>query len=137
MRRKALGKGLRSLIPEAPSRPPVSHPVPFVAHAGAQAPPGEAYLQIDIDLIRPNPDQPRQIFDPVSLDELARSLKQQGVLQPVIVRPVGDNHYELVAGERRWAHRGKATGHSRLLPLRSHPKWKMPNGYAIQSMPLF
>jgi ParB family chromosome partitioning protein len=87
-----LGKGLRSLIPEAPARSPRKE---------AESP-GESLLRIDIDKILPNRSQPREQFDQETLDQLASSLKSQGVLQPVIVRPLGDGEYELIAGERRW-----------------------------------
>lgn len=96
--RKALGKGLRSLIPEAPTRvPKASAPEP-VPRPGA----GEPIQLIDIDRIRANPKQPRQRFDEESLEALARSLKSEGVLQPVLVRPLPGGRFELVAGERRW-----------------------------------
>ncbi len=94
MKRKALGKGLRSLIPEAPPR--TTRPVTIAV------PRAEGLVQVDIDQIHPNPRQPREHFDQELLQELARSLKNQGVLQPVVVRPRGDGEYELVAGERRW-----------------------------------
>jgi len=58
--------------------------------------------QIDTDRIVPNPDQPRQDFDAESLEGLAVSLRAQGVLQPVVVRPRADGLFELIAGERRW-----------------------------------
>jgi ParB family transcriptional regulator, chromosome partitioning protein len=57
---------------------------------------------IPIDRIESNPDQPRTIFDPEALKELAGSIREHGVLQPILVRPLGDNRYQLVAGERRW-----------------------------------
>jgi ParB family chromosome partitioning protein len=57
---------------------------------------------IDLDLIGPNRRQPRQRFDAESLDELANSLKEKGLIQPVVVRPAGDGKFELVVGERRW-----------------------------------
>jgi ParB family chromosome partitioning protein len=59
-------------------------------------------LQLDLDLIRPNSDQPRRAFDEQAIGELAESMKRDGLLQPVIVRPVEDGQFELVAGERRW-----------------------------------
>jgi ParB family chromosome partitioning protein len=59
-------------------------------------------FKLEISKIRPNPRQPRQSFDEEALDELARSLRMQGVLQPVVVRPLPDGKYELIAGERRW-----------------------------------
>jgi len=58
--------------------------------------------QIPVDLISPNPNQPRRRFDPDALESLAGSLAERGVLQPVLVRPVAGGTYELIAGERRW-----------------------------------
>ena len=83
MKRNALGKGLGSLIPSAP---PASSPPP---------PAGE--LKIEVSRIRPNRRQPRQDFDDAAIEELARSLRTTGLLQPVIVRPAENGHYELVA----------------------------------------
>lgn len=57
---------------------------------------------IPIDRIEPNPDQPRMVFDEVALHELAASIREHGVLQPILVRPLGENRYQLIAGERRW-----------------------------------
>jgi ParB/RepB/Spo0J family partition protein len=57
---------------------------------------------IALDRIEPNPDQPRTIFDEGALHELANSIREHGVLQPILVRPLGENRYQLVAGERRW-----------------------------------
>jgi ParB family chromosome partitioning protein len=57
---------------------------------------------IPVDQISPNPEQPRMAFDQASLDELAASIREHGVLQPVLVRPLGNNEYQLIAGERRW-----------------------------------
>jgi len=59
-------------------------------------------LNLPLERIRPNPAQPRARFDPTLLDELAASLREHGVLQPVLVRPLPDGDYELIAGERRW-----------------------------------
>jgi len=58
-------------------------------------------LQIDIDLIEPSPYQPRTRFREEALDELARSIQASGIIQPIVVRPLG-NRYQLIAGERRW-----------------------------------
>lgn len=66
------------------------------------AAPPHVYPQIDIDRIVPNRRQPREQFDDASLASLAQSLKSQGVLQPVLLRPLPDGRYGLVAGERRW-----------------------------------
>jgi ParB family transcriptional regulator, chromosome partitioning protein len=57
---------------------------------------------IPVDNITPNPDQPRMVFDPDALHELSASIREHGVLQPILVRPLGANRYQLVAGERRW-----------------------------------
>jgi len=57
---------------------------------------------IAIDRIESNPDQPRMIFDEGALSELAGSIREHGVLQPILVRPLGENRYQLIAGERRW-----------------------------------
>jgi ParB family chromosome partitioning protein len=61
-------------------------------------------LEIPLDLIRPNPDQPRKRFDQGELDELAASISERGVIQPILLRPLGEagGGYEIVAGERRW-----------------------------------
>jgi len=57
---------------------------------------------IDIDRIRPNREQPRERFDEAALESLSRSLKEDGLLQPILVRPVEGDRFELIAGERRW-----------------------------------
>jgi ParB/RepB/Spo0J family partition protein len=57
---------------------------------------------IPVDRIEPNPEQPRMVFDAEALNELAASIREHGVLQPILVRPRGENRYQLIAGERRW-----------------------------------
>jgi ParB/RepB/Spo0J family partition protein len=57
---------------------------------------------VPVDRIEPNPDQPRMVFDEEALHELAASIREHGVLQPILVRPLGENRYQLIAGERRW-----------------------------------
>ncbi len=74
-----LGKGLEALLPKAPA----------------------SITKLPLALIKPNPAQPRRIFDPVALEELVQSIREKGLLQPLLVRPKGDM-YELVAGERRY-----------------------------------
>ncbi len=92
--RKALGRGLNALLP--------NRPVGGVAAAPAPAPEqGERVQKIPVDLIDANPDQPRTVFQPGALDELSRSIKEDGVIQPILLKPVG-NRYMVVAGERRW-----------------------------------
>lgn len=104
MKRKALGKGLRSLIPEAP-RP--NQPEPgaggtAIVHAESVAQSARSFPQVDLDRIVPNRRQPREEFDEAALEALAQSLRSDGVLQPVLVRPMADGRFGLVAGERRW-----------------------------------
>jgi len=70
--------------------------------SGAPAPTGDDLRSVPVDLIAPNPKQPRRSFEETALTALAGSLRERGVLQPVLVRPVAGGTYELVAGERRW-----------------------------------
>jgi ParB family chromosome partitioning protein len=63
---------------------------------------GAELLELPVELIRPNPNQPRARFDPEALDALAASIETSGVIQPLLVRPLHDGGYELIAGERRW-----------------------------------
>jgi len=95
MSRKALGKGLGALIPETAT--PLAAPVPAPGAAPAVA--GE----LSVDEIRSNPYQPRGQFDPEKLDELARSIRANGVIQPILVRRSPDGvGYQVIAGERRF-----------------------------------
>ena len=82
-RRPALGKGLSALIPDAPE------------------PPRAGVLEIDIDLLSPNDQQPRVQMDDARLQELADSIKANGIIQPILVRRTGTT-YRIIAGERRW-----------------------------------
>jgi ParB family chromosome partitioning protein len=68
----------------------------------SEAPEGDDLRSLPVELIAPNPRQPRRAFDEAALEALAGSLRERGVLQPVLVRPVAGGTYELVAGERRW-----------------------------------
>ena len=63
---------------------------------------GDELRDLPLEIIRPGRYQPRSVFDEEKLAELADSIRAQGVVQPVVVRPVGENQYELIAGERRW-----------------------------------
>jgi ParB family chromosome partitioning protein len=64
--------------------------------------PGARFAELPVDAIRPNPRQPRTVFEEEALEELVASILEVGVLQPVVVRPVGEDGYELIMGERRW-----------------------------------
>ena len=109
MPRNALGRGLGALIrepePEVPAPPTQGQPHATSTSAAAAAPAREAAhagpLELDIDLIEPSPYQPRTRFREEALDELARSIKSSGIIQPLVVRPIG-SRFQLIAGERRW-----------------------------------
>ncbi|MEK7388822.1 MAG: ParB/RepB/Spo0J family partition protein [Elusimicrobiota bacterium] len=93
--RKALGRGLSSLIPISPT------PLPPTRIGSPSEETG--FIKISIDKIRPNHLQPRRHFDPESLSELATSIKQHGLAQPIVVSyDTLSRSYELIAGERRW-----------------------------------
>ncbi|MGC1483381.1 MAG: ParB/RepB/Spo0J family partition protein [Candidatus Acidiferrum sp.] len=110
MTRNALGRGLGALIREPEPQVPAT-PMPTAAQhttgssAAAAAPARDTAPagphQIDIDLIEPSPYQPRTRFREEALDELARSIQSSGIIQPLVVRPIG-NRFQLIAGERRW-----------------------------------
>ena len=90
MTRKALGRGLNALLRET------------------DAPPSAAGLeQVSLNLIDPNPFQPRTLLPEEALEELANSIRSSGLIQPILVRPSGER-YQLIAGERRWRAAGKA-----------------------------
>jgi ParB family transcriptional regulator, chromosome partitioning protein len=109
MLRNALGRGLGALIRD-PEASTTTEPVPTqpqaVTSGGAAVAPAKETAhagphQIDIDLIDPSPYQPRTRFREEALDELARSIQSSGIIQPLVVRPIG-NRFQLIAGERRW-----------------------------------
>jgi len=95
-KRPALGRGLSALIPEAPAEA-----APPPAPAPAAAAPKGVPLEVDLDRIVPNPRQPRLQMDQGPLEELAQSIRVNGIIQPILVRRSGDR-YEIIAGERRW-----------------------------------
>lgn len=125
-RKGGLGRGLAALIPNAPEQKPrlTNGAADIIIGGGAQKPgprPTEApapnpaanseigatYREIPISAIRPNPRQPRQVFDPDALNELVHSIREFGLMQPIVVREK-DGGYELIMGERRWRASGKA-----------------------------
>ena len=85
-RSKGLGRGLDALLGPGPAQGPTDGPG----------------REIPVELIARSPWQPRRKLDPDALEDLARSIRVHGVLQPILVRPAGEDRYELVAGERRW-----------------------------------
>ncbi len=94
-RRSALGRGLEALIPRSGEQPAGE----AVASAGLEAEGGA--LELPVERIVPNPEQPRRHFDAGELERLAESIRRHGILQPVVVRRAGED-WELVVGERRW-----------------------------------
>jgi ParB family chromosome partitioning protein len=104
MSKSALGRGLGALLggvpPAAKSAPVAATPSPL-APAGPPAEDGERVQRLALDRIQPSPLQPRKEFAPEALQELADSIRVQGIIQPLIVRPRGEL-FELIAGERRW-----------------------------------
>jgi ParB family chromosome partitioning protein len=124
--RRGLGKGLGALIPEAPrtgtatgtgTMTGTTAPVDIIRSDHHAAAPGAAFEipdtglrqvagayfeEVAVGSITPNPRQPRQTFDDEALEELAASITEVGLLQPVVVRKLGEGKYELVMGERRW-----------------------------------
>ena len=97
--RRGLGRGLESLIPSSPAEARAS---------GLQEIDGARFAEIPLDQIVANPRQPRQVFDEDHMAELVHSIKEVGLLQPIVVREVGKDRYELIMGERRWRASGKA-----------------------------
>ena len=125
--RRGLGKGLGALIPDAPRTgspapggPGLSGtgqgtagsdwhqhadgpaPINETADSGLRQVAGAYFEEVAVGSITPNPRQPRQTFDEEALEELAASITEVGLLQPVVVRKLGGGNYELVMGERRW-----------------------------------
>lgn len=92
-KRKALGRGLDSLLPSRPAVTPIAMP----AAQSAAAP-----QEVSIDSIDPNPYQTRRRINETALEELAESIRVSGVVQPVVLRPIANGRFQLVAGERRW-----------------------------------
>ena len=90
-----LGRGLSALLGDEASEP---------VHTGGGATGGGPESAVPIEFLRPNRYQPRTYFDTETIDDLAASIREQGILQPILVRPVAgeENAYEIIAGERRW-----------------------------------
>src|SRR5581483_1348370 len=87
--RRGLGRGLSALLNEV--------------EAGPDDPRAAGLVDLPMEAVKPNPDQPRRRFDDAEIEELAASIRAKGVLQPILVRPaMFANEYQIVAGERRW-----------------------------------
>ncbi|MCE7005096.1 ParB/RepB/Spo0J family partition protein [Kibdelosporangium philippinense] len=108
-RKGGLGRGLAALIPSGPDADAASPAIPRrpVPARGVPAPEpggevaGAVYREIPTSAIKPNPKQPRQVFDEEALSELEHSIREFGLMQPIVVRDLGGGSYELVMGERR------------------------------------
>ncbi|MCJ7679199.1 MAG: ParB/RepB/Spo0J family partition protein [Candidatus Aminicenantes bacterium] len=90
MKKQALGKGLKAFL---------SDEYTILKE--------DSYAEVDIELLKSNPNQPRKIFDPIAIDELALSIRESGILQPIVV-VVEDGKYKIIVGERRWRAAQKA-----------------------------
>jgi ParB family chromosome partitioning protein len=97
-----LGRGLSALIDESARAP--TDEAPTESRGGVR--------EVEVGRIRPNPNQPRLLFGEESIDELADSIAERGVLQPILLRPHGDDGYEIIAGERRWRAAQRARLHT-------------------------
>ncbi len=106
MTRKALGRGLSALLADSLAQ-------------------GDELLEVDIDLIEPNPDQPRSYFNENKLEELAQSIRANGLVQPILLRRVASGRYQIVAGERRWRAAQRAGLHKVNAVVRSIPDAKL------------
>jgi ParB family transcriptional regulator, chromosome partitioning protein len=114
-RKRGMGRGLAAILPES--------------SAG-----GPELRELDVTKIEPNPDQPRARFDATALDALAGSIGSVGLLQPLIVRPLDDGRYELVAGERRWRAAQKAGIDRVPAVIRSSPEDERLQAALIENM---
>ena len=108
--RRGLGRGLGELFQRTePGEMSAPAPAPSSAGEAAAPPPsphpvpeGSYFAELDIATVSANPRQPRSVFDEEAMEELTGSIREVGLLQPVVVRPVGGERFELVMGERRW-----------------------------------
>jgi len=95
IKKNPLGRNLSSML----SQSALQH---AAENVGSELSGRDSLRSLPLDLISPGPFQPRSVFDTDRLQELAESIRHQGVIQPVVVRVLGNNNYELIAGERRW-----------------------------------
>ena len=100
-RHSGLGRGLDALMGDAPAQ---REEPPRSAEPGPRR-------SIPVEFLKPNPNQPRRQFDPAAIEDLAHSIRARGMLQPILVRPLGADEFEIVAGERRWRAAQKAQLH--------------------------
>lgn len=106
----SLGRGLESLLGASVSSFTGVEPSPSknIASPTELVRANNGVLSVSVEWIRPNKNQPRNIFNTEALEELSQSIKSQGILQPIVVRPCGERAFEIIAGERRWRAAQKA-----------------------------
>lgn len=102
---RGLGKGLSALLGEVPNADQLRKPVGYINKeiAGTRlSPVSSDVLRIPVDMIEPNPYQPRKTFNQEAIDELAASIRTLGLIQPITVRRISDSQYQIISGERRY-----------------------------------
>jgi len=100
--RRGLGRGLSALLGEAEDENAADAAAAEAVEAGAPVRALSPMRDVPIDLIDPNASQPRSVFRDEDMEELTNSIRERGVLQPILVRPLPNGRFEIVAGERRW-----------------------------------
>ena len=100
--RRGLGRGLGELFQRTDLPEVSSAPTAEEVQEARPVPPGSYFAELPVSAITPNPRQPRTVFDEEALNELVASIAEVGLLQPIVVRPIGSDRFELVMGERRW-----------------------------------
>jgi len=106
---RGLGRGLDALLGDAGLAPARAEAGPERApfegasdNALGVGPPNRRLMTLPIEFLKPNPNQPRKTFGKAEIEDLSESIKARGLIQPILVRPIAHEHYEIVAGERRW-----------------------------------
>ncbi|GLX78488.1 chromosome partitioning protein ParB [Thalassotalea insulae] len=100
-KRRGLGRGLDALLTNAPRKQEESSNQP-TTQAGSESNNTSELQKLPIEQLQPGKYQPRKDMSPDALEELSHSIKSQGIIQPIVVRPLAKNSYEIIAGERRW-----------------------------------
>ena len=100
-KRRGLGRGLDALLTNAPKKEESAEQA-LSSNAEEITPPQSELQKLPIEQLQPGKYQPRKDMSAEALDELSNSIKSQGIIQPIVVRPIGENSYEIIAGERRW-----------------------------------
>jgi ParB family chromosome partitioning protein len=99
--KRGLGKGLDALIPREEEKAPEIQAKGGSPEGGNSLSAGDAVVSLPLEKLKPNPQQPRKVFDPEELAELADSIREHGIIQPIIAEDAGDGTYFIIAGERR------------------------------------